>query len=100
MERTRQEKRKTEQFHRRTKKVKPSHTMDLLSDNLLKKVLSYVPSRRYAAQVNQQFYRVVCLLDEEQDIYKLKLDGADEVVSNLKILLGFYTYYYVDIIAV
>lgn len=55
-------------------------TMDF-TDKLLKKVLSYIPNRRYAAQVNLQFYRVVCSLDDEQDIYKLKLDGLDGMVK-------------------
>lgn len=37
--------------------------------------LSYVDSRRYAAQVNKEWYSAVCALDDVQDIYKLNYDG-------------------------
>lgn len=79
-------KRKAEESKKRagkSMKEKPRTAMDSLSDGLLKNVLSYVPSRRYAAQVNRQFHRVVCSLDDEQNIYKLKLAGTENNVNKL-----------------
>lgn len=49
--------------------------IDNLPDNIFKKILSYVPSRRNSARVNKKFYNAVCELDNNEDIYKFHFVG-------------------------
>ena len=79
----RERKRKPEYFQKKSAKNMKLGMKDLtdsVGDEQLKKILSYVPVRRFAAQVNKQWYRVVCALDDDEEIYKLNLDGADGIV--------------------
>jgi hypothetical protein len=59
-------------------------TIEKLPHKVLKQILSYVPSRRQACQVNKKFYRAACELDNEADIYRLKIDEEiDKMVRDL-----------------
>lgn len=54
---------------------------DELPKKTLLKILSYLPSRRYAALVNKDWYTAACEIDNAEGIYKLNFDGTDDKVN-------------------
>lgn len=43
---------------------------------ILKMILSHLPSRKYAAQVNRAFYRAVCEIENAEEIYRMNFHAS------------------------
>lgn len=55
-----------------------------LLPHIFEKILSYVPNRRYSALVNKYFYKAVCKVDNNENIYRFHCDGKlGEKVRNI-----------------
>jgi hypothetical protein len=64
------------------KQNKSDTSIEELPNEIFETILSFVKQRRYLALVNKKFYRAVCNVDNQEDVYKLVLEESmNECVS-------------------
>lgn len=64
------------------KQIKPDTSIEELPNEIFETILSFVKQRRNLALVNKKFYRAVCNVDNQEDVYKLVLEESmNECVS-------------------